>query len=371
MFGGLEEFDSTVEESFSLKSNAKRLVIKPKVPSALNSSQNQANRSLQFSESQGSKSNALSNDNNRQSLGQTSSLPESDTPRRVSWLHSNLEKVSEQNRNANAPLHNTIQELVPANKAAKGKPDGNDSNRSGQRDGEQQKSVQFSGSTLNDTDLTNKSYLDETIADNSLITEPHPTGIKLTRPGYYTIPSLEKLVDYIREDGSCVVPDFTIGRKGYGNVYFGEPMDVAGLDLDDLVHFRHKEVIIYPDDENKPPVGTGLNRKAQITLDQVWPHDKTLHEPIKDRERLDAMNFEGKLRAVCDKHDTRFVEYRPDTGSWVFKVDHFSKYGLDDSDEEDNTTEAKKLKTNVKDIRIGAHAAPGAIPKVGIDTEDS
>lgn len=360
LFGGLEEFDSTVDESFSLKSNAKRLVIKPKAPSA--QIQNQANRSLQFTDSQG----ISSNDNTRQSQVQISALPESEMTRRVSWLHSNLEKVSEQNRNTDAPFNNTIQELVPTNKSTKNKTDGTDSNRSGQRDEEQSKSVQFSGSTLNDSVSVNKTYLDETVADISLIdTEPHPTGITLTRPGYYTIPSLDKLVDYIREDGSCVVPDFTIGRKGYGNVYFGEPLDVAGLNLDDLVHFRHKEVIIYPDDENKPPIGTGLNRKAQITLDQVWPHDKTLHEPIKDRERLEAMNFEGKLRAVCDKHDTRFVEYRPESGSWVFKVDHFSKYGLDDSDDDDdNITEAKKPKTNIKEIRIGGHAAQNVISKV-------
>lgn len=86
------------------------------------------------------------------------------------------------------------------------------------------------------------------------------------------------------------------------------------------VHFRHKEVIIYPDDEAKPPVGQGLNRKAQVTLDRVWPHDKSLHKPITDPNRLSTMDYEEKLRRVSAKHDTRFLEYRPETGSWVFKV---------------------------------------------------
>lgn len=85
-----------------------------------------------------------------------------------------------------------------------------------------------------------------------------------------------------------------------------------------------------------------------MTLDKVWPHDKSLHEPITDPQRLAAMNYEGKLRRVSAKHDTRFLEYRPETGSWVFKVDHFSKYGLSDSDEDESqapsASEAKKLK---------------------------
>lgn len=67
-------------------------------------------------------------------------------------------------------------------------------------------------------------------------------------------------------------------------------------------------------------MGQGLNRRAQVTLDRVWPHDKTLHEPITDPNRLAAMNYEAKLRRVSAKHDTKFLEYRPETGSWVFKV---------------------------------------------------
>jgi nuclear pore complex protein Nup98-Nup96 len=63
---------------------------------------------------------------------------------------------------------------------------------------------------------------------------PHPAGIKLTRGGYYTLPSLEDLAKLYSETRRCEVSNFTIGRLNYGNIYFDEPMDVAGLDLDDI-----------------------------------------------------------------------------------------------------------------------------------------
>lgn len=83
----------------------------------------------------------------------------------------------------------------------------------------------------------------------------YPCGIICTRPEYYTLPSLEELSKYVDNNGSCIVKGFTIGRKGYGNVYFPEEMDVANLNIDELVHFRYREINVYPDESKKPPVG--------------------------------------------------------------------------------------------------------------------
>ena len=51
------------------------------------------------------------------------------------------------------------------------------------------------------------------------------------------------------------------------------------------VHFLNKEVIIYPEDDNKPPVGAGLNRRAVVTLERVWPRDKTEKRPVTEPDR--------------------------------------------------------------------------------------
>ncbi|CAF97362.1 unnamed protein product, partial [Tetraodon nigroviridis] len=177
---------------------------------------------------------------------------------------------------------------------------------------------------------------------------PHPAGIILNRIGYYTIPSMEDLADMVDENGECVVENFSVGRKGYGSIFFPGEVNLTGLNLDEIVYFRRKEVIVYPDDKNKPPQGEGLNRRAEVTLDGVWPNDKTTCTQIRSPERLTEMNYEGRLEKASRRQGARFLEYRPETGSWVFEVAHFSKYGLLDSDEEEEVplkTDPKKLKT--------------------------
>lgn len=87
-----------------------------------------------------------------------------------------------------------------------------------------------------------------------------------------------------------------------------------------------------------------MNRKAQVTLDKVYPRKIGTNTLVTDVNELLQMNFAEKLRKVTVKKDAKFVDYRPETGSWVFRVDHFSRYGFDDSDEdsEQNGQDASK-----------------------------
>lgn len=61
-------------------------------------------------------------------------------------------------------------------------------------------------------------------------------------------------------------------------------------------------------------------RRAEVTLDGVWPNDKTTCTQIRSPERLGDMNYEGRLEKASRKQGARFLEYRPETGSWVFEV---------------------------------------------------
>lgn len=68
-----------------------------------------------------------------------------------------------------------------------------------------------------------------------LVEEIHPAGIILARPEYYTVPSLEALKDFVDTNGNCYVPDgFTVGRHGYGSVFWPNTINVANIDLDKI-----------------------------------------------------------------------------------------------------------------------------------------
>jgi len=46
---------------------------------------------------------------------------------------------------------------------------------------------------------------------------------------------------------------------------------------------------VYPNIEDKPPPGNGLNVRARIILLRAWTQDKATREPIKDEKHRAAV----------------------------------------------------------------------------------
>nr|CAD2172126.1 unnamed protein product [Meloidogyne enterolobii] len=161
--------------------------------------------------------------------------------------------------------------------------------------------------------------------------------IKLSRPEYYSNPLIEDLEALFDSKGICKIEGgLTIGRLGYGSVFWRGPIELQEpLDLDEIVHFRNKEVVVYPDEAKKPEIGCGLNKPAEVSLENVWPIDPKTKMPIKDADELIRMNFKGKLERLCARMDSNFVDYQPCRGVWIFQVEHFSKYGFHDEEDDD------------------------------------
>lgn len=146
---------------------------------------------------------------------------------------------------------------------------------------------------------------------------------------YYTEPCLKDLA--AREElnpGYCSrVKGFTIGRVGYGRVKFSGETDVRWLDLEQIVKFRRHEVVVYEDDNAKPPVGQGLNKAAEVTL--------LLHVAPSKYEGEKSSKVVERLKLSSNRQRAHFVSYDPSNGEWKFLVSHFSRFGLSEDDEED------------------------------------
>jgi nuclear pore complex protein Nup98-Nup96 len=123
----------------------------------------------------------------------------------------------------------------------------------------------------------------------------------------------------LTEDQQASVDKLTISNPGIGSISFTGPVDIRGLDFEAVVQLHIGEVLVYPDAEQKPPPGEGLNRAAVVTLQQCWPSDDphALMDPGK------AEKYRRKIKAMTEKKNATFVDYDCNTGVWVFQVEQF------------------------------------------------
>ncbi|KAL6640623.1 hypothetical protein ACP70R_008973 [Stipagrostis hirtigluma subsp. patula] len=151
---------------------------------------------------------------------------------------------------------------------------------------------------------------------------------KLPYGDYFIEPSVEELAAKERaEPGYCRrVRDFVVGRHGYGSIKFLGETDVRGLDLESIVEFNNREVIVYKDDSKKPPVGEGLNKAAEVTLLNIKCMNKKTGEQYVEGPRVDK--YKEMLMKKAEEQGAEFVSFDPAKGEWKFRVKHFSAYGL-------------------------------------------
>ncbi|CAN6246544.1 unnamed protein product [Urochloa humidicola] len=151
---------------------------------------------------------------------------------------------------------------------------------------------------------------------------------KLPQADYFTEPSLEELAAKERGEPGCCgqVKDFVVGRHGYGSIKFLGETDVRGLDLESIVEFNNREVIVYKDDTKKPPVGEGLNKPAEVTLLNIKCVNKKTEEQYLEGPRVER--YREMLMKKAEEQGAEFVSFDAAKGEWKFRVKHFSAYGL-------------------------------------------
>ncbi|KAI0872596.1 nuclear protein 96-domain-containing protein [Hypoxylon argillaceum] len=149
-------------------------------------------------------------------------------------------------------------------------------------------------------------------------------------PGnYWMVPSKEDIQNMNRVQRQKVV-DLTVGREHIGYVKFKVPVDLSSIDLDTIcdgiVLLTPRSATVYPNPAQKPPVGKGLNVPALINLENAWPRASRTGKATSITKHVD------RLKKIPD---TKFEKYSEETGEWTFSVEHFTTYGLDDSEDEE------------------------------------
>ena len=189
----------------------------------------------------------------------------------------------------------------------------------------------------------------------------------LLRPGYITTPNLSVLQKMTSKELSKV-NNFSVSRPNIGKIVWEGETDVRGLDLDSIITIEKRGVEVYDNEESillKPDVGYGLNKTALIYLKNIFPPENSSSEKVEQ--------FPEKLKKICLKSGSEFIDYDNNIGEWIFRVKHFSRYGLDDDSDDENDS-GNVPKENVKVVPKSVKKLPIVLNsrgnKINIDNDN-
>ncbi|XP_008801016.2 nuclear pore complex protein NUP96 isoform X1 [Phoenix dactylifera] len=146
---------------------------------------------------------------------------------------------------------------------------------------------------------------------------------------YFIRPSIDELAaSELVDSGYCSrVPNVVVGRVGYGHIKLFGYTDVRGLNLDHIIKFDRHSVVVYENEIDKPEVGHGLNKAAEVTL--------ILQLRSSGSKGLESERLITKLQKSADRQGAHFLSFNSVNSEWKFLVPHFSRFGLDEDEEDD------------------------------------
>ena len=138
---------------------------------------------------------------------------------------------------------------------------------------------------------------------------------------------------------------------------WANPVDLRDVPLDaldDVVEITRGQVSVYDGASRatKPSRGVGLNAPAIVALDGIFPPgvgvgaeddiEGSGSDVVTEDDRVDAL-----VRRLKRARGTRFIAYDAKSGTWRFRVEHFTRYGLDvdasdDDDDDDDFSEEEE-----------------------------
>ena len=197
----------------------------------------------------------------------------------------------------------------------------------------------------------------------------HPVSLEDPKPGDYWMKPTRAEMKKMSQAQLKHYVGFEVGRHGAGQVRFDEPVDLTNVPLDELfvtiVEIHARSVTVYPDASTKPPPGKGLNVPSTITIENSWPRAKGKPTSVKT-----GPLFEKHLKRLRNITGTHFIDYDADTGVWIFKVPHYTRYGLDYEDDDmdddselsappDSINQYKTADMSVMEIDSDDESSPG------------
>ncbi|KAI7269461.1 hypothetical protein KC335_g6396 [Hortaea werneckii] len=161
-------------------------------------------------------------------------------------------------------------------------------------------------------------------------------------PGeYFTVPALKDLKNMGREQLKNI-KNFKVGRHNTGYIeWCFAPVDLSHTPLDeicgDIVRIVPRMASVYQYAADKPPQGQGLNHPAKVWLYHSYPRAASSTKLVKAKQEPALSKHINRLKKV---NDSKFISFDTETGVWHFEVPHWSKYGLDEDDDESEAMDA-------------------------------